>query len=63
MIERHPHPDLTEVVFHGNPLQFSDAEPRERPLAPALAEHNIEIYTDLGLTKEEIQRLSEAGVI
>lgn len=63
MIERHPHPDLTEVVFHGNPLQFSDAEPRERKLAPALAEHNVEIYTEIGLAEDEIRRLSEAGVI
>lgn len=63
MIERHPHPDLIEVVFHGNPLQFSDAEPRERKLAPALAEHNVEIYTEIGLAEDEIRRLSEAGVI
>ncbi|MGE4605138.1 MAG: CoA transferase [Myxococcota bacterium] len=63
MIERHPHPDLKEVVFHGNPLQFSDAEPRERTLAPVLAEHNAEIYTELGLSEDEIRRLSEEGVI
>ncbi len=63
MIERHPHPDLEEIVFHGNPLQFSDAEPRERALAPALAQHNEEIYRELGMSDEEIRRLSEADVI
>src|SRR5262249_34684296 len=32
MVERHPHPTLGEVVFHGNPLRLSGAEPRTRAL-------------------------------
>jgi len=63
MLERHPHPTLGEVVFHGNPLQFSGAEPRERPLASALGEHNREVYTELGLSDADLARLHEAGVI
>ena len=63
MIERHPHPTLGEVVFHGNPLRFGDAEPRRRPLAPDLGEHNAEVYAELGLGEAELRRLSEAGVI
>ena len=63
MLERHPHPTLGEVVFHGNPLRFSDAQPRERPLAPNLGEHNREIYAELGLDEQELARLREAGVI
>ena len=63
MIERHPHPTLGEVVFHGNPLRFGDAEPRRRPLAPDLGEHNAEVYAELGLGDAELRRLSEAGVI
>jgi crotonobetainyl-CoA:carnitine CoA-transferase CaiB-like acyl-CoA transferase len=63
MLERHPHPTLGEVVFHGNPLRFSDAEPRERPLAPALGEHNLEVYAELGIGEDELARLAKAGLI
>jgi crotonobetainyl-CoA:carnitine CoA-transferase CaiB-like acyl-CoA transferase len=63
MLERHPHPTLGEVVFHGNPLCFSDAEPRERPLAPEVGEHNREVYAELGLGEQELARLAAAGVI
>ncbi len=63
MVERHPHPTLGEVVFHGNPLHFSNAEPRARALAPDLAEHNLEVYGELGLTGAELSELSKQGVI
>jgi crotonobetainyl-CoA:carnitine CoA-transferase CaiB-like acyl-CoA transferase len=63
MIEKHPHPTLGEVVFHGNPLRFSDAEPRARELAPDLAAHNREIYAEIGLGDDDLARLSEDGVI
>ena len=63
MIERHPHPTLGEILFHGNPLKFSDAEPRERPLAPALGEHNAEIYAELGLGPADLLRLEDMKVI
>jgi len=63
MIERHAHPSLGEVVFHGNPLHFSGAEPRERALAPRLGEHNREIYAELGLGEDELARLAARGVV
>jgi crotonobetainyl-CoA:carnitine CoA-transferase CaiB-like acyl-CoA transferase len=63
MLERHPHPTLGEVVFHGNPLRFSGAELRERALAPRLGEHNREVYAELGLSEADLARLAEAGVI
>lgn len=63
MIERHSHPDLGEILLHGNPLRFTDAAPRARPLAPALGEHNPEIYAELGLTDTDLTRLSDAGII
>jgi len=63
MIERHPHPTLGEVVFHGNPLKLSGAEPRKRPLAPDLGTHNAEVYAELGLTQADLERLAAAEVI
>jgi len=63
MVERHPHPAIDEVVFHGNPLRFSDAEPRARALAPDLGADNREIFGEIGLDPADLARLSEAGVI
>ena len=63
MIERHSHPSLGEVLFHGNPLRFSDALPRARPLAPRLGEHNAEVYGEVGVGEEDLERLAEDGVI
>jgi crotonobetainyl-CoA:carnitine CoA-transferase CaiB-like acyl-CoA transferase len=65
MVERYPHPDpeVGEVVFHGNPLRFAEAAPRERALAPDLGADNAEVYGALGLTAAELVRLAEEGVI
>ena len=63
MLERHPHPTLGEVLFHGNPLRFTGALPRERPLAPDLGEANAEIYRALGLGELELDALRAKGVI
>ncbi|HEU4428744.1 MAG TPA: CaiB/BaiF CoA-transferase family protein [Myxococcota bacterium] len=63
MIERHPHPQLGEVVFHGNALQLSGAAPRERALAPELGEANAEVFGELGVTAEQLAGLKERGVI
>ena len=63
MIDRQPHPAIGEIVFHGNPLKLSDTEARERALAPDLAEHNQDVYSEIGLTCADLERLTEAGVI
>ena len=63
MVERHPHPSLGEVVFHGNALRFSGTVPRERALAPDLAEANDEIYGEIGVDAEALARLAEDGVV
>ena len=63
MIERHAHPVLGEIVFHGNPLRFAGAQPRARALAPALGEDNAAVYGELGLGPEDLAQLAERGVI
>ena len=63
MIERHSHPGVGEVVFHGNPLRFSDAEPRARALAPDLGEHNAEVFAEIGVDAAELERLAAQGVV
>ena len=56
-------PRIGEVVFHGNPLKLSGAEPRERPLAPDLGAHNAQIYGELELTPADLERLAASEVI
>lgn len=63
VLERHPHARIGEVVFHGNPLRFSEAEPRRLPLAPELGAHNAEVYAELGLSEVELAALAAEGVI
>lgn len=63
MIERVPHPELGEIVLHGNPLQFAGARPRERTLAPRLGEHNREVFSEIGLDDHDLERLAAEGVI
>ncbi len=63
MIERHPHPTLGEVVFHGNPLRFEGHPPRQRALAPDLGQDNAEVFGELGLGARDLARLHEEGVI
>jgi crotonobetainyl-CoA:carnitine CoA-transferase CaiB-like acyl-CoA transferase len=63
MIERHPHPSIGEVWFHGNPLKYDGADPREIPLAPELAADNEAVYGALGVSSDELRRLEEEGVV
>ena len=63
MIERHPHPQLGEVVFHGNALKLSGALPREHALAPELGEANADVFGEIGVTEAELAGLKERGVV
>ncbi len=63
MLERHPHPQLGEVVFHGNPLKLGGIAPRERALAPELGEANAEIFGELGIAAEQLAALKERGIL
>jgi crotonobetainyl-CoA:carnitine CoA-transferase CaiB-like acyl-CoA transferase len=59
------HPDLSTTITYPGPFVRASATPLElRRLAPKIGEHNAEIYLgDLGLTREELVRLREAGAI
>ena len=60
-----PHPEVGATITYPGPFVQASATPmnrRHRP--PTLGEHNADIYLDdLGLTREELARLREAGVI
>jgi crotonobetainyl-CoA:carnitine CoA-transferase CaiB-like acyl-CoA transferase len=59
------HPDLSITITYPGPFVRASATPLKlRRLAPKIGEHNTEIYhNDLGLTREELVRLREAGAI
>jgi crotonobetainyl-CoA:carnitine CoA-transferase CaiB-like acyl-CoA transferase len=59
------HPDLSTMITYPGPFVRASATPLDlRRLAPKIGEHNAEIYLgDLGLTREELVRLREAGAI
>jgi crotonobetainyl-CoA:carnitine CoA-transferase CaiB-like acyl-CoA transferase len=59
------HPELGTPITYPGPFVRASATPIDlRRFAPRLGEHNAEIYLDeLGLTREELVRLHEAGVI
>jgi CoA:oxalate CoA-transferase len=63
MLERHPHPQLGEIVLHGNPLHLSGAAPRARALAPGLGADNAAVYGELGLDAAALERLAREGVV
>jgi crotonobetainyl-CoA:carnitine CoA-transferase CaiB-like acyl-CoA transferase len=59
------HPDLATTITYPGPFVQASATPIElRRLAPQVGEHNAEIYlNDLGLTREQLLQLHEAGAI
>ena len=63
MVERHSHPRIGEVVFHGSPLHIPGTEPRARALAPDLGQDNADVYGELGLGAADLAGLAGRGVI
>lgn len=59
------HPELGESLTYCGPfLQFSETPIAIRRRAPLIGEHNIEVYQgELGLSKERLILLKQAGVI
>ena len=58
------HPTLGPITVNGCAIKLDDTKPSVRTPAPALGQHNGEIYHDLlGLTEEDIVRLRDDSVI
>jgi formyl-CoA transferase len=56
-------PGLGDLTILGHPVSWGDKRLPLRSAAPELGEHNEEILTSLGYTKEHIADLSQRGVI
>jgi len=54
-------PSITEQL--GFSYKLSDTPPHETIGAPALGEHTAELLSALGMSKDEVIRLKEAGII
>ncbi|MFZ1058026.1 MAG: CoA transferase, partial [Candidatus Rokuibacteriota bacterium] len=58
------HPRIGPVPVFAHPIKLSDTPGEVRATAPMLGEHNAKVFQELlGITTEEIARLSAAGVI
>jgi len=57
-------PRLSTTITYPGPFVRASVISRAASLGPKIGEHNAEIYLDdLGLTREELVRLREAGAI
>jgi len=56
------HADLGTLRFPGIPAQFSKTPGAIRHPPPALGEHSVEILTEIGYERAEVDALVEAGV-
>ena len=58
------HPELQDTLsYPGPPYRLSETPWAIRRRPPLLGEHNSEIYSDLGVRADELERLHAAGVI
>jgi benzylsuccinate CoA-transferase BbsE subunit len=58
------HPELgTTITYPGEFIRSSEADCSARFRAPLIGEHNITIYRELGLSRQDIITLKQAGVI
>lgn len=57
------HPFLGKFRYPGAPYKFSETPPKVSRGAPSVGEHNLEVYGELGFSKEELIVLRANGVI
>ena len=64
MIREYEQPGIGPVKIPGSAFSFSKLMPGETAPAPALGEHNLEVYTQLiGLDEDEIEKLKQEKVM
>ena len=57
------HPVTGRLTYPGAPFRSSDMPSLVRSPAPLIGEHNDEVYSALGYTREDLLKLREQGVI
>ncbi len=57
------HPELGETITYPGAIAKTSLTSQIKKRAPLIGEHNQEIYQELGLAKDELSSLKEAGVI
>lgn len=64
MLVKMEQPGIGEVTVTNNPIKFSETKTSIRRPAPLLGQHTEEVYRELlGLTKEDLDKLREEGII
>ncbi len=57
------HPVVGKLTYPGRPAACSELPWKIRRAAPLLGQHNVEVYTSLGYSKEDLVKLREGGII
>ena len=57
------HPEAGRLTYPGAPFKLSESPAQVRCAAPLMGQHNEEVYGRLGLTRQDLVRLREGGVI
>lgn len=63
MFVKVPHPVAGELTVLGNPIKMSEYPCRYDTPAPNLGEHNEAIFTELGISKEKLNKYRAKGII
>jgi crotonobetainyl-CoA:carnitine CoA-transferase CaiB-like acyl-CoA transferase len=63
LVGRYPHPAYGMMEQPGAFWAFGDLDVRLDKAPPALGEHSVEILAEVGIDREEIDRLRAAGVV
>lgn len=63
MFTKIKHPKIGEVEITNQAIKMSETCPYVRCSSPLLGEHNMEVYGELGFSREEIENFAEQGVL